>query len=238
MQTSDIHMWRNGAKFTDNGGCGLLLKSTAMWSRAVIDQGKAPFVLEVTILSARNLPKRTSHGDHVASPYVKLVVTGDKKDRYEKKTKMVKSCGLNPEWNKTISVQIRSPDLAVLTFLVNDGHAASGTAGLKPTKKGTGAAGATVGATVAGGSVLAAGAVVATGGLALPLVLGGAAAGALGAAVVGYAAVNKSRNAKLAYASIPLNCLRSGYRVLRLTDKKRSTDTLCDLLIHTKVKRG
>ncbi|XP_067119234.1 protein kinase C, brain isozyme-like isoform X2 [Centruroides vittatus] len=84
-----------GCDYTERRG-RILLKVTAINSKLVCE-----------VCEARNLIPMDPNG--LSDPYVKLKLVPDNGDYSKKKTKTIKSC-LNPQWNETISFDLKPED--------------------------------------------------------------------------------------------------------------------------------
>ena len=128
-QTDDKQTFLNNAKFSDNGGCGYVLKPHFMnnpdpqyspLSLSNID-AKEEKLLNVTVLSGQLLPSADGKGfggDKI-NPYVKVRIRGHPGDKENKGvTEHINANGFNPVWNKTFKFSIKVPSLAFLEFRV------------------------------------------------------------------------------------------------------------------------
>lgn len=139
-QTSDKQTLTNKARFSDNGGCGYVLKPEFLRtpnenyspiSPCGLDPANA-WKMEITVISGHHIPKSEGSKD-IVDPYVKIRIRGhldDEKNGDDKinkgKTKPVKNNGFNPVWeNETFKFNIKVPQLAFLEFKVKD-HSTSG----------------------------------------------------------------------------------------------------------------
>ena len=126
-QTPDLPMTLNKAMFAYNGGnqCGYVLKPDYMRAGGPeISLESAPVVLEltVTVISARSIPKPAgSSKGEIVDPFVVLQLHGAAQDASEEvKTATVQDNGFNPVWNSQFSFSVHFPEVAFLSFTVND----------------------------------------------------------------------------------------------------------------------
>ena len=126
-QTSDCHLALHTAFFSQNGGCGYILKPKVMRSpEHVLYKRFNPFkkeleglhstFIELSILSGQYV----CQGDYSASPLIEVEVLGIPKDCFKYKTKMSPKNALNPIWEETLEMEVRMPELAFLRFTVVD----------------------------------------------------------------------------------------------------------------------
>jgi hypothetical protein len=103
FQTSDAHMRLNDGRFRENGGCGYVLKPSALMVKDDLT-AKIPLLLTVRILSGYCLPKPRGEktGDCI-DPFVKVSVYDVKNQDRETftsfSTNAVPSNGFFPIWN-------------------------------------------------------------------------------------------------------------------------------------------
>ena len=125
----------NRAKFSDNGGCGYVLKPAFLNEPDPTYSPCSPFILQVekentvkvTVVSGQHIPRPDgSLSGEVIDPYVEVRVRGHPDDKGNKEaTEYVKNNGFNPVWNQTFSFNVKVPALAFLDFRVKD-HSKSG----------------------------------------------------------------------------------------------------------------
>jgi len=182
-------------------------------------------------MSARNVPKKHSHGDHTVNPVVEVVISGHKQDRAHAKSKAVKGNGLLPTFNFKHRFQIKRPEMAVLTFNIYDTHKATTT-----TKKVINKRNVAMAAAAGTAAAVIGTAAVATG-VGIPFVL---AAAAVGGAIAGGGAVftPNSTAVRLASVSISVPCIRSGVRVLPLIDYHGRMRPMSDLVCRFTLERS
>eukprot|EP01000_Liburna_glaciale_P006238 NODE_714_length_822_cov_1231.768435_g468_i0.p1 GENE.NODE_714_length_822_cov_1231.768435_g468_i0~~NODE_714_length_822_cov_1231.768435_g468_i0.p1 ORF type:complete len:200 (-),score=47.76 NODE_714_length_822_cov_1231.768435_g468_i0:88-687(-) len=123
-QTCDFPMRINAAKFTQNGGCGYVLKPDHLRVPGCPhDRYPTKTSLRVKIISASQIPKpKLSKKGEVIDPFVELYVTGIPQDTTTKpvKTKVVNDNGFNPVWKDEFTFPIDCVELALLTLRVVD----------------------------------------------------------------------------------------------------------------------
>jgi len=140
-QTEDKQNFLNRAMFSNNGGCGYVLKPdfmTDLDANGRSNLGYTPLStkdmlakpvrgLRVTVISGVHIPRPDGalEGD-VIDPYVKVRIRGhvDEKEN-KRKTSHVKNNGFNPVWNEEFTFTVQLPALAFLEFRVKD-HSKSG----------------------------------------------------------------------------------------------------------------
>jgi hypothetical protein len=127
FQTADRPMWLNHGFFTQNGGCGMVLKPKFMrdpdyvfepHDRKQYEKRVKHITVRIQILSARHLMKPTRG---IASPFVEIEVTGVDSDSNRFKVKTCSDNGLCPTWNdEAAEFQLSMPELASIKFIVQD----------------------------------------------------------------------------------------------------------------------
>eukprot|EP00117_Sycon_ciliatum_P048109 scpid29980/ scgid3392/ 1-phosphatidylinositol 4,5-bisphosphate phosphodiesterase gamma-1; Phosphoinositide phospholipase C-gamma-1; Phospholipase C-gamma-1 len=124
-QTPDRPMQLNEGRFWINGRCGYVLQPECMRYNKNYDpldintwrDSVNPIVLEIAILSARNLVKQ---GRGIPSPHVEVDCIGLDIDSHNKYRTATKSeVGLNPSWGEVFTWDIANPDVALIRFVVN-----------------------------------------------------------------------------------------------------------------------
>ena len=141
-QTEDKQNFINRARFSDNGGCGYILKPDFLRDSSIsyspnspcgLDTDQYPaWEIEVKIISGQHIPK-ADDSDDIIDPYVKIRLRGHPDDEVNSdgekinkgKTESVKNNGFNPVWNQTFNFVSKVPSLAFLDFKVKD-HCKSG----------------------------------------------------------------------------------------------------------------
>lgn len=126
FQTRDLPMQLNDALFSDNGGCGFVLKPNILTDPTLgfnpLDTKtmKNKKILEIKVISGQSLPMAEELVKDITDPYVKVSVHGVPSDCCEAKTKSIKDNGLNPLWNQDFRFTINCPELALIKFSVRD----------------------------------------------------------------------------------------------------------------------
>ena len=113
--------------FSDNGGCGYLLKPPFLLSNGppydpqekFYDKGKH---LQIQVISGQHLSKqKTSTKDRdIIDPYVRIRTYGIICDYSDHCTPIIRNNGLNPTWNYRITADIYCPELCLVIFQVRD----------------------------------------------------------------------------------------------------------------------
>ena len=135
-QTDDKQNFLNRARFSDNGGCGYVLKPEFLNEPDPNYSPCTPFILQtterekavrVTVVSGQHIPRPDGRvKGEVIDPYVKVRIRGHPDDKGNKaRTEYVKNNGFNPVWNETFTFNVKVPSLAFLEFRVKD-HSKSG----------------------------------------------------------------------------------------------------------------
>ena len=120
----------NDAKFSDNGGCGYVLKpeflrtpnpnyspNLSIPSNICLN----PKRIIMTIISGQHIPRPGgSNEGNIVKPYVNVKINGHPNDvpENEHTTDWVQKNGFNPFWNKTFQFFIKAPALAFLELTV------------------------------------------------------------------------------------------------------------------------
>lgn len=125
-QTGSMPVWLNQGKFSDNGGCGYILKpSFQLPNSHQIWDGLSKQIsceMTVTLMSGHYLPKPLGQSDksEVIDPYVTITLHGLESDQKRVVSKHVDDNGFNPVWNEKFTFKMHQPELALLSFVVND----------------------------------------------------------------------------------------------------------------------
>ncbi|KAA0146806.1 hypothetical protein FNF29_07782 [Cafeteria roenbergensis] len=142
-QYGDRSVHTNQAFFSQNGGCGYVLKPAWMRSDGPIapfhhsgspsqrrPTGTRSVKLTVTVISAHFLPKPREYKDgrDIIDPFVEVRVAGAPADEACHTTGVISDNGFNPCWvdpakpslKPTATFTVGRPDVAVLTFSVSD----------------------------------------------------------------------------------------------------------------------
>ena len=126
-QANDESMCLQQGFFSDNGGCGYLLKPPCLLANdqtfdpkeKIYSKGKR---LQIHLISGQHLPKENNAIDDadVADPYVKVYTCGVDCDYTEHRTPSIRNNGLNPIWDYKMTADIYCPDLCLVRFQVRD----------------------------------------------------------------------------------------------------------------------
>ncbi|CAF1523086.1 unnamed protein product [Adineta ricciae] len=126
-QANDRPMWLQDGFFSDNGGCGYLLKPSFLLSDAEFFNPKEKLhenmkYLQIYIISAQHLPKENDSIEHhdIVDPYVEVFTYGIQCDNTKHRTPSVRNNGLNPIWDYRINLDIYCPELCLVMFEVRD----------------------------------------------------------------------------------------------------------------------
>jgi Ca2+-dependent lipid-binding protein len=131
-QSNDESICLQHGFFSDNGGCGYLLKPTCLLTddrsfdpkEKCYEKGKR---LQIHLISGQHLPKENNPtlDCDLSDPYVKICTYGIECDYTEHRTPSIRNNGLNPTWDYKISADIYCPELCLVIFQVRD-HDRSG----------------------------------------------------------------------------------------------------------------
>ena len=125
VQTGDAHLTTNLGRFRSTGNCGYVLKPKAAIRKTVeedLQSAPVKMSLVVRIISAQNLPKEKASSELI-SPHVTVQVRGHAVDDTPvHKTETVHNNGLNPFWDSTFRSSIKVPELALISFTVNNNN--------------------------------------------------------------------------------------------------------------------
>jgi Ca2+-dependent lipid-binding protein len=126
-QSNDESMCLQYGLFSDNGGCGYLLKPSCLLpenqsfdpKEKVHKNGKH---IKIHIISGQNLPKEKNviKDTDIVDPYVEISTFGIRYDNTENRTPSVRNNGLNPIWDYKINLDIYCPELCLVKFQVRD----------------------------------------------------------------------------------------------------------------------
>lgn len=126
-QSNDESMCLQRGLFSDNGGCGYLLKPTFLLSEDESFDPKERFHkngkhIQIHIISGQHLPKEKNQIEHrdIADPYVEVSTFGIPCDKTQHCTPSVRNNGLNPIWDHKINLNISCPELCLVKFKVRD----------------------------------------------------------------------------------------------------------------------
>ncbi|CAI4232310.1 unnamed protein product [Auanema sp. JU1783] len=124
-QTPGLMMDLQEGRFSENGGCGYVLKPEIMKDSLFVPGEKipiAPQILHLRVLSGQQLPRprgSNAKGDS-ADPFVVVEVFGLPSDCAEERTKTVRNDSHNPCFDESFQFQVSVPELALVRFLVLD----------------------------------------------------------------------------------------------------------------------
>ena len=126
-QANDESMCLQHGFFSDNGGCGYLLKPPCLLAadrsfdpkEKVYEKGKR---LQILLISGQHLPKERNaiEDTDIADPYVKVCTYGVECDYTEHRTPSIRNNGLNPIWDYKVTADIYCPELCLVIFQVRD----------------------------------------------------------------------------------------------------------------------
>lgn len=126
-QSNDESMCLQYGLFSDNGGCGYLLKPSCLLSEDnKFDPKKKPHEkikhVQIHIISGQHLPKEDNDIDDndIVDPYVEVSTFGIECDNTKQRTNSVRNNGLNPMWDYKINLNIHCPELCLIKFQVRD----------------------------------------------------------------------------------------------------------------------
>ncbi|XP_039174776.1 1-phosphatidylinositol 4,5-bisphosphate phosphodiesterase zeta-1-like, partial [Crotalus tigris] len=126
FQTPGVQMDLQIGKFSDNGGCGYILKPEFLRNKQTsftpynISVDHQPITLTIKLISGHQLPPSNLSRTNKADPLVILEIYGIPEDQAKQQTCVVRSNALCPRWNQTFTFHIRVPELALLRFVVED----------------------------------------------------------------------------------------------------------------------
>ncbi|XP_058502174.1 1-phosphatidylinositol 4,5-bisphosphate phosphodiesterase zeta-1-like [Solea solea] len=120
FQTLGLPMDLNDGRFQDNGGCGYILKPSALMSNEGFDPGcqnsSMPSQLLLKVISGSNLP--VSRSGKALDPFVRVEIHGIPSDSCKKCTPTVSSNSLTPHWNTNMDFSLSVPQLCLIRFCV------------------------------------------------------------------------------------------------------------------------
>ncbi|XP_056892284.1 inactive phospholipase C-like protein 1 [Takifugu flavidus] len=130
QQTPGAMLDINRGRFSQNGGCGYVLRPAVMRDEvsyfSAHTQGCVPGVppqtLRIKVISAHNLPKPIGSAakGEVIDPYVVLELHGVPADCAEQRTRTAAQNQDDPLFDETFEFQVNMPELALLRFVVLD----------------------------------------------------------------------------------------------------------------------
>ena len=130
-QKKDTMCFLNDAKFSQNGGCGYVLKPdfltkpnphycpTSLPNNISLN----PKVIALTIISGQHIPRRANQDrftkGNFVGPYVRARILGHPDEKETKDyTEAIKNNGFNPFWNERFQFYVKAPALAFLELTV------------------------------------------------------------------------------------------------------------------------
>lgn len=126
-QANDRAMRLQDGFFSDNGGCGYLLKPSCLLSDEPLFDPKENHLkkskhLQIHIISGQHLSKAkdVNNDKDIVDPYVEVFTCGITRDTTEHRTRSVRNNGLNPIWDQKFNIDIYCPELCLILFQVRD----------------------------------------------------------------------------------------------------------------------
>ncbi|XP_013911427.1 PREDICTED: 1-phosphatidylinositol 4,5-bisphosphate phosphodiesterase zeta-1 [Thamnophis sirtalis] len=126
FQTPGVQMDLQIGKFSDNGGCGYILKpeflrnENTQFNPYSISANHQAITLTIKLISGHQLPPSNLSRTNKADPLVILEIYGVPEDQAKQQSCVVKGNALCPRWNQTFTFHIRVPELALVRFVVED----------------------------------------------------------------------------------------------------------------------
>ncbi|KAK7880567.1 hypothetical protein WMY93_032792 [Mugilogobius chulae] len=128
FQTAGECMDLNDGLFSQNGGCGYVLKPSFMTEaerRFDPDNpqkldGYQPLILTIQVISGQQLPKVNIKEGSIVDPLVRVEIHGVPLDQNKQETRWIENNGFNPVWYDTLRFTIHAPELAMVRFVVED----------------------------------------------------------------------------------------------------------------------
>ncbi|KAM9328462.1 1-phosphatidylinositol 4,5-bisphosphate phosphodiesterase delta-4 [Pholidichthys leucotaenia] len=128
FQTAGEGMDMNDGLFSQNGGCGYVLKPKFMRQTEKrfdpetpqIRDDYQPTVLTIQVISGQQLPKVNIKEDSIVDPLVRVEIHGVPIDQAKQETRYIENNGFNPVWYDTLRFTIHTPELALVRFVVED----------------------------------------------------------------------------------------------------------------------
>lgn len=124
-QSNDESMCLQHGFFSDNGGCGYVLKPACLFTEDFNPKKKYSDrnqLITIRVISAQHLPKEKHQLEHrdIVDPYVEIVTKGIEIDCTNHRTPSVRDNGLNPIWDYKIVLTIHRIELCLIKFEVRD----------------------------------------------------------------------------------------------------------------------
>ncbi|XP_072235364.1 1-phosphatidylinositol 4,5-bisphosphate phosphodiesterase delta-4 isoform X1 [Leuresthes tenuis] len=128
FQTAGEGMDLNDGLFSQNGGCGYVLKPSFMREKQErfdpeIPQKRNdyhPVILTIQVISGQQLPKVNIKEGSIVDPLVKVEIHGVPMDQAKQETRYIENNGFNPVWYDTLRFTIHTPELTMVRFVVED----------------------------------------------------------------------------------------------------------------------
>lgn len=128
FQTAGEGMDLNDGLFSQNGGCGYVLRPSFMnEAERRFDpdhpqklNGYQPLILTIQVISGQQLPKVNIKEGSIVDPLVRVEIHGVPMDQSKQETRWIENNGFNPVWYDTLRFTIHAPGLAMVRFVVED----------------------------------------------------------------------------------------------------------------------
>ncbi|XP_042309595.1 1-phosphatidylinositol 4,5-bisphosphate phosphodiesterase delta-4 isoform X1 [Sceloporus undulatus] len=134
FQTAGTEMDLYDGLFSQNGGCGYVLKPSFMRESETTfspenpqsSSDRSPLNLVIKVISGQQLPKMpNSKEGSIVDPLVRVEIHGVPGDNAKQETKYIDNNGFNPQWGEIFQFQVWVPELSLLRFVVEDYDKAS-----------------------------------------------------------------------------------------------------------------
>ncbi|XP_053184098.1 1-phosphatidylinositol 4,5-bisphosphate phosphodiesterase delta-4 [Scomber japonicus] len=133
FQRAGLEMDLNDGLFRQNGCCGYVLKPDFMRDgntqfspeKPEERQNGKPLRLSFQVISGQQLPKVNQKEGSIVDPLVRVEIYGVPQDQAKEETTHINNNGFNPVWNETLNFVVRTPELALVRFVVEDYDKAS-----------------------------------------------------------------------------------------------------------------
>ncbi|KAF7658824.1 hypothetical protein LDENG_00007300 [Lucifuga dentata] len=128
FQTAGEGMDLNDGLFSQNGGCGYVLKPSFMRNGETHfdpetpqrHDGRRPLSLTIQVISGQQLPKVNIKEGSIVDPLVRVEIHGLPVDQSKQETRYIDNNGFNPVWYDTLRFTVHTPELAMVRFVVED----------------------------------------------------------------------------------------------------------------------
>ncbi|KAM6893535.1 1-phosphatidylinositol 4,5-bisphosphate phosphodiesterase delta-4 [Xenentodon cancila] len=128
FQTAGEGMDLNDGLFSQNGGCGYVLKPSFMRDTGKrfdpempqISVDYQPIVLTIRVISGQQLPKVNIKEGSIVDPLVRVEIHGVLMDQAKQETRYIENNGFNPVWYDSLRFTVHTPELAMVRFVVED----------------------------------------------------------------------------------------------------------------------